>query len=291
MKRISTEIQAIANIVGDEKAVELVAKAGFDAWDFSMFGMGDPDWDTGKIKPTDHPLKGSDYLKFARKLRRIGEECGITCNQAHAPFPSSWPDVRCNLERALECAAEAGAEVCVVHPVEFGTPEENREFYLSLLPYAKEFGVKIATENMWNWDHEKDHACPCACTTAENFRTTLELVNDPYFVACVDVGHAEMRGCQTTAPDLIRALGHDYVKALHICDNDKWRDRHKLPFTMDIDFEAIIDALIDIDYTGDLTLEAPYHLVGYTAENVEQGVREMAESMKKFEAIYRAKKG
>ena len=37
--KISTEIGSIACIVGEEKAVELVAKAGFDAWDFSMFDM------------------------------------------------------------------------------------------------------------------------------------------------------------------------------------------------------------------------------------------------------------
>ena len=286
MKRISTEIDAISLVVGEEKAVELVAKAGFDAWDFSMFGMGRPDWDAGKITTDDHPLKGADYLKFAKNLRKIGEDCGIVCNQAHAPFPSSWKDIRCNLPRAIECAAVAGAEVIVLHPIEFGSPEENAEFFSELLPFAKEYGVKIATENMWNWDREKDQACPCACTTAENFVAHLDAVKDPYFVACVDIGHAEMRGCQVSAVELIRALGHDRLKALHICDNDKWRDRHKLPFTMDIDFPPILRALKEIDYTGDFTLEAPYHLTGYTAENIFQGVCEMAESMKKLRAMY-----
>ena len=37
--KISTEIDSIALHVGEEKAVELVAKTGFDAWDFSMFQM------------------------------------------------------------------------------------------------------------------------------------------------------------------------------------------------------------------------------------------------------------
>lgn len=286
MKRISTEIDAIALVVGEEKAVELVAKAGFDAWDFSMFSMGRPDWDAGKIKDLPHPLREADYLKFAKNLRRIGEENGIVCNQAHAPFPSGWKDIRCNLKRALECAAVAGADVCVLHPLEFETPEKNAEFFAELLPYAKEFGVKIATENMWTWDHEADHAKPCACTTAENFVAHIDAVNDPDFVACLDVGHAEMRGCQVSAVELIHALGRDRLKALHICDNDKWRDRHKLPFTMDIDFVAIARALKEIDYTGDFTLEAPYHLVDCTAENVFQGVCEMAESMKKFRKVF-----
>lgn len=37
--KISTEINSAAKIIGEKKAVELIAKAGFDAWDFSMFSM------------------------------------------------------------------------------------------------------------------------------------------------------------------------------------------------------------------------------------------------------------
>lgn len=37
--KISTEIQSIAKIVGMQKAVELCGKAGFDAWDLSLFDM------------------------------------------------------------------------------------------------------------------------------------------------------------------------------------------------------------------------------------------------------------
>ena len=42
--KISTEIASAARIIGEEKAVEYVAKAGFDAWDFSMFSMCKYDW-------------------------------------------------------------------------------------------------------------------------------------------------------------------------------------------------------------------------------------------------------
>ena len=36
--KVSTEIWSTARIegIGEEKAIELIAKAGFDAWDFSM---------------------------------------------------------------------------------------------------------------------------------------------------------------------------------------------------------------------------------------------------------------
>ena len=70
---ISTEIGSIANFVGEEKAVELVGKAGFDAWDFSMFDMCRIDWGTGLPLEEKNPLNGSEYLAFAKKILDSGE--------------------------------------------------------------------------------------------------------------------------------------------------------------------------------------------------------------------------
>ena len=92
--RTSTQIETASVLVGEEKAVEYVAKAGFDAWDFSMFAMCDYDWRLGAVRPTTHPLAGENYLAFARKLKQIGLDNGITCNQSHAPFPTSCPEIR-----------------------------------------------------------------------------------------------------------------------------------------------------------------------------------------------------
>ena len=66
--KISTEIASIANLVGEERAVELVAKAGFDAWDFSMFEMARYDWAKRDVIPTDHPLRSPNYAAFAWRL-------------------------------------------------------------------------------------------------------------------------------------------------------------------------------------------------------------------------------
>lgn len=86
--KISTEIGSASALVGEEKAVELVAKAGFDGWDFSMFQMFHYDWAEKRICPSDHPLAGPNDLTFARRLKQIGLDNGIVCNQSHAPFPS-----------------------------------------------------------------------------------------------------------------------------------------------------------------------------------------------------------
>ena len=80
--KTSTEIDSAARLVGEERAVEYIAKAGFDAWDFSMFSMCCYDWHTKTFSQSDHPLAGSNYLKFARQLKRIGTDNGIICNQS-----------------------------------------------------------------------------------------------------------------------------------------------------------------------------------------------------------------
>lgn len=281
--KISTEIASAAKIIGEEKTIELVAKAGFDAWDFSMFSMCKYDWNTKTISPTDHPLSGDNYLAFARKLKQIGLDNGIHCNQSHAPFPVYCKEIRSYLKRAIECTAEAGGSICVIHPDNYKSAEENAEMYLELLPFAKEHNVKIATENMWCWDKEKDHSCFAACATPKSFCDHVDIAEG--LVACLDIGHAEMKGSDTTAVEMIEALGHR-LAALHIHDNDKWHDSHQIPFSMDIDFVPIVKALKEIDYKGYFTLEADQYLKDRTADNIFDGIKEMADAAKKLVQIY-----
>lgn len=278
--KTSTEIQSIADIVGEERAVELVAKAGFDAWDFSMFSMKDTE-----TMLREHPLMKSTYLEFARQLKKIGIENGIHCNQSHAPFPSFDKNVKPYLKRAIECTAEAGGKICVIHPDNNRNPEENAELFMEILPFAKACGVKIATENMWNWDLKEDQASFAACATPDSFNAHLDAVNDDFFVACLDLGHAEMRGCNTSAVEMIQKLG-SRLQALHIHDNDRHYDSHQIPFSMDIDFVKIVQALKQIGYSGYFTLEADQFLSGFHEDTVLDGVRQLAQSAKKLSDIF-----
>lgn len=283
--KISTEIDSIARLVGEEKAVEYVARAGFDTWDFSMFRMCSWNWSTDAPYENEHPLKESNYLAFAKRLKQVGLDNGIVCNQSHAPFPSGKPIMYDYLLRSIECTAEAGGKICVIHPDTYTTPEENvqrnAELYNRLLPFAKAHGVKIATENMWTWDKEKNMAGFAACATPENFNGVLDAVNDECLVACLDIGHAEMMGEMTNAEKLVYALG-SRLQALHIHDNDRWKDLHQLPYSMKIDFSPIIRALKNIGYQGEFTLECPSFLNTYTSETAFEGVKKLAESAKKF---------
>ena len=279
--KISTEIGSVAKFIGEEKAIELCAKAGFDAWDFTMVAMCNNDWRSGR----DHPLAGPNYLAFARRLKQIGLDHGIVCNQSHAPFPVHRPEIRSQLKKAIECTAEAGGQICVIHPDNNKSAQENAEMYWELLPFAKDCGVKIATENMWNWDKEKDQACFAACATPQSFCEHIDIVGSDHLVACLDLGHAEMRGCNTSAVEMIHALG-PRLQALHIHDNDQWHDSHQIPFSMQIDFHAIVRALKEIGYNGYFTLEVDQFSKKFTADHIPEAVADMAAAAKKLANLF-----
>ena len=263
--KISTNTNFLDRMVGYEKAVEIIGRVGFDAWDLSLFNL----------ELDDNPMLCSDYVKRVKNLRKIGEDFGMTCNQSHTPFsPKFNQDVFDMQRKAIECTAIAGGEIAVVHPVNDYSAQQNAELYFKLLPFAKEHGVKIATENMWNWNTEKDIASKAACSHHLDFKAHIDAVCDPYLVACLDIGHAQMQGLDTSAVLMIESLGNS-LQALHIHDNDCHYDSHALPFTGKIEFESIVKALKNANYKGYFTMESERHLNFFTAETAEKGIKEI----------------
>jgi len=285
--KTSTEIWSSAAKIGEERAIYELAKAGFDAWDFSMFEMARIDWSTYKLQPSTHPLSGEGYVDFAKRLKKIGDDNGIHCNQSHAPFPVKVKEVRDYLKRAIECTAIAGGKHCIIHPDNDSSAEKNAEMFFELLPFAKEHGVKIATENMWNWDGQLDQASSAACSHHDDFLAHLKAVDDPYFVACLDIGHAEMKGLNTSAREMILTLGNK-LEALHVHDNDRWHDSHRLPFSMDINWNEVIGALKQINYKGYMTLEADAHIrtTTKTEDEVLREIQHMSDVARKLATMF-----
>lgn len=249
---ISTEISSYRKLGDNKKILKLLKESGFTAYDFSMFKGG----------LADEILYADDYAQKAREFRAFADGLGLPCNQSHAPFPTAKKgDIEYNeamfpiIVRAIEVSGILGVKVCVVHPCNDYTPEENLEIYRKFEPYARKAGVKIGVENMWNWTSEPIHATPAACSSPESFRKHLDLLPKDVFVACLDIGHAEMRGLKTSAAQMIETLA-DRLEAIHLHDNDLVHDNHAIPFTYDINYEPIIEAMKKIGYQGDITLEA-----------------------------------
>lgn len=235
-----------------DEAVSCLAKAGFDAADFSFSESF-----IHKL-PTD-----IDYYK---ELRKKAEAEGICFNQAHAPAPSSFADEAKNAEMfelivsTMKRASVLGAENIVVHPcqhlryVEKGVPEKlfelNVDFYTRLIPYAEEYDIKVAMENMWQHPGMISHS---ACSRPEEMIRYVEAVGNDSITCCLDIGHAIL--VREKPDDFIRALGNKRLSCLHVHDVDGINDSHTMPFMGIGRWGEVMASLAEIDYKGDLTFE------------------------------------
>jgi sugar phosphate isomerase/epimerase len=271
--KTSTQTDCLQNTFGIEKAIEIISCVGFDAIDISLFTA---DWE-------ENPLSRSDYKEYARYLKSIAKCNGTYFNQSHAPFPSFKEGndeyntfIYPAIVKAIEFSAEIGASQVIVHPfvMKKNQKKENLKFFNSLLPHCKEYNIKVALENMFGRNKKTGRLVPNVCSTGKELSEYVDALDSKYFTACLDIGHAGLVG--ETAVNMIHALGHDRLTALHVHDNNMLEDMHTLPFTRDLDFEAITAALKDIKYSGDMTLESDHFLYDFPDELKVDATRLMA---------------
>ncbi|HBL40107.1 MAG TPA: hypothetical protein DDY98_00445 [Ruminococcaceae bacterium] len=256
--KIATQTDALSRRLGDKKAVEIICRAGFSGIDYSMFPMNDPKC----------PLLGDEMPALVDSLKEIAKRYDAVFTQAHAPFPTMRKEdedynkfVFKAIVRSIEIAGRLGVKNIVVHPISFVANRTdfdlNYSFYQRLVPYIDEYGVRVCTENMWG--HENGKFVCTACSSPSDFRQMTELLGSERFGACLDIGHCGLVGFKPS--ELIRAIGKEYLCALHIHDNDHTSDAHIFPFNGKIDWADTMSALHEIDYQGDLTFEADNSLV------------------------------
>ena len=249
---LSTQTDAAAKTFGIDRAVALIADAGFDAIDLSMFEGESTAW-----------IYEDGFDKRIKELVKIAEDHGVYFNQAHAPFPSYRVGdrkynrkIRPMLIRSIEAAGLAGVKTIVVHPVFFpeNKKKRNLRLYNDLLPTAKKAGVKIALENMWGRDRRMNAIVPNVCSVAEELAEYVDALDPEWFTVCLDIGHIGLIR-EFEAP-YIRTLGAKRLTCVHIHDNNYIADQHICPFTGKLPWDEITAAFAEIGYTGDLTLEA-----------------------------------
>ena len=258
--RLSMNISSAVPKFGIEGSIELYKNAGFDAVDFTLGDM---------MKP-ESPLYGDAWRAEIDRIRTFADKIGMPINQTHAPFrytrdqfEREWDFVYGQMVRSIEASAMLGADVVVIHPIHYMTYhgceeeifERNMEFYRSFIPYCRHFGIKVGVENMWQRDAKRGHIVADTCSKSEEFIRYIDTLDSEYMVACLDVGHVGLPLTDEEAEDVIRALGHDRLGALHIHDNNYKDDQHLLPFMGRMNWPAIAKALGEIDYKGDFTYE------------------------------------
>lgn len=257
---LSTENGALRSRVGERKAIEILAEAGFDAIDYTF---------TPWMERGEMPWNGDGYKEYAKEVMLMADDNGIYFNQAHAPFifhtdylPNWDREIMPMQIRCMESCALLGIPHMVVHPVHH-LPyrankktiwELNTEYYQLLQPYAKQFSVKVSLENMFGEDKRRGCFCEDMFSNPAEYAEFFDMLDDSEaFTCCVDTGHSGIVG--ENAGETIRILGKR-VHALHLNDNKFRDDGHLIPFQGDIDWEDVMKALAEVGYDGDFTFEA-----------------------------------
>lgn len=250
--------------------LDIVQKAGFDSIDYML----------NDLVFDDSEMTLADTAAYCESVRSETEKRGLTIEQTHAPFQFKNWDNKEHFEniifprtiRSLEMSARLGAKVSVIHPLHYkiykGNEEElfelNMAYYRSLIPYCKEYGVKVGIENMWQRDKIRKYIIQDTCNTAAELVRYVDTLDSEYMVANLDLGHVVLPEQGDTVGSFIRTLGHDRLKALHVHDNDYISDAHLLPYLGRLDWTDITQALADINYEGDLTYEVTANLLNTT---------------------------
>ncbi|MBR4858154.1 MAG: sugar phosphate isomerase/epimerase [Clostridia bacterium] len=281
---ILSQTTGCASKFGEFKAVEMIAKAGFDAIDYSMTFM---------LKE-GHPLGTDEYKKHIDLLCEAAKKNGVYFNQAHAltniPAETREEAQRLLLEKnkkVIEIAGLMGIKTLVVHPVGTGEYigneelifERNMKYFKALLPYAEEYGVKLACENMWYKDSKAGTTRGSICSNPYEHARYVDEMGSEMFVACIDTGHCALAGREPQ--DCIRVLGKR-LGALHVHDNDYRDDMHTLPGLSEMNWDEITKALADVDYKGDFNFETQHFFDSLNYEETETGLKLAAQIGRKM---------
>lgn len=240
--KIIADIHPVIKAYGEEEALRMVKEAGFDGIDYPCY-IQEP-----------YTVTSDDYLQRAAQTRVLLDKYGLVCNQAHAPFGKSVygdaMDPSCKeygqIVRAMEFAAAIGVKHIVIHaikpPVEVDMVAYNVEYYRSLQPYAEQFGIQIAVENLMT-----------TLCVPEVYNAVIDQLDPKWFVALLDVGHSNYA---KVAPETFaRKISPGRLQGLHIHDNDSTWDTHLFPYMGTIHWDYVMESLAEVGYPGDLTLE------------------------------------
>jgi sugar phosphate isomerase/epimerase len=128
--------------------------------------------------------------------------------------------------------------------------EKNRAFLSLILPTAEKYGMHILVENGFYKNG--------LLLTGEQIMEYIRAMDHPLVKACWDTGHAGLSGADQYIS--IKAM-KDCLYGLHVADNCGYFDRHTAPFCGNINFDPVMQALVETGYSGYFNFECDYMLM------------------------------
>lgn len=270
------------NVVDDrqpEDGFAMLKRTGFSCVDFSL-----------NQYLTNKALYQSEVNSFFDKTRQEFEEFftphrqaalanGIRIHQMHMPYPNYVPKGSRELNdylrnvvapKSMEICAFFGCRYIVVHGFklarflgsEEAEWEQTEQFLEFLAPMAKEMGITICIENLY--DSVGGHIVEGPCCNVGKAVERIDRMNEKYHGEvlgfCFDTGHANLTGIDME--EFLMGLGHR-LKVLHVHDNDGIFDLHQIPFTFtktrenqtSTDWQGFIGGMRRIGFEGVLSFE------------------------------------
>lgn len=269
--KIGIESGAYLSRYGQEEGLSRMRAQGYECVDFQSFCH------------TDTPLFAGSEAEFEVTLKNVREACanaGIEISQTHGPW--RWPPQDFTEEnraerlekiiKSVRGTAILGCPYMVIHPImPFGDNQDpeperlwdmNYEFMRKLADAGREYGVTVCYENM--------PMRALSISTPEAILRFVKTLDHPNFKVCLDTGHCAVFGL--SVGDAVRLLGKEYLRVLHVHDNDGRGDLHWLPFTGVIDWADFTGALQEISFDGTLSLET--HVADKLPDGAERAVAE-----------------
>lgn len=262
-----------------EKGYFMLKEAGFSCADFSLNAYL-TNISIYRAELNDFFSKSVKELeKFFEPHKEGAENAGIILSQMHMPSPFYVPGGSKDVNEYLwNEVAPKSMEICrffecpyiVIHGAKaishFGDEHEQWEltekFIDFLAPMAKETGITICMENLFDKSNDKYVEGP-SCD-AQKVSERIDRINEKYHAQvlgfCFDTGHANLAGID--AEYFITVLGHR-LNVLHLHDNDGTGDLHQVPFISSqngerkstVNWNSFIRGLRNIHYDGVLNFE------------------------------------
>ena len=216
-----------------------------------------------------------DWRKYADELGEAAAYAGVEYVVAHAPClhfthlnalnnpddENYQADIRA-IRYAIEICNILGIKRIVVHAcVSMENPfsidtfyKYNTMFYREFFDLMEKYGITVMTEN---WDNSRSNF-----STGKQIRDFLDYVNHPLLAACWDTAHGNI---DKTAREIgqyqnIVEIGNK-LEGMHISDNFGDVHHHSWPFAGIINFDSVVQGLLDVNYDGYFTFEASYSLL------------------------------
>lgn len=297
------------NAIDDEnplKGFEILRQTGFSCCDFSL---------NGYLKNTNiyqselnrfFDKSIGELTEFFKPHKEAAKKAGICINQMHMPYPIYVPGADEEINDYLwKQVAPKSMEIChflackyiVVHGFKLarflGSEElewqETAKFLDSIAPFAKEMGITICIENLY--DSVADHLIEGPGCDARKAVARIDYFNEKYGAEvlgfCMDTGHANLVGIDFEK--FITVLG-SRLKVLHIHDNDGIGDLHQIPFTFartrentsSTDWEGFIRGMRNIQFDKVLSFETAPVLTAFPEAMKEEALRFIAKIGKYF---------